>query len=295
MVGEMDKINFELVSQYIKNMLFYVKNYKKILEIYEDGVSKEYVKEFIKNRIISPLYYYKIFNCDKNELNEIKKLVKFTRDNEFMIDSLKFSFPNPHPYIINTKYDIVLPEVFLYHCGLKYLGDDILNKIREGSIIDCGAFIGDSSIIFSKYTDDKVFAFEPDERIFSYLVENIKKNNLNNKVIPINYGVGDKEKILNFEGIELKITTIDNIVKKENINRVSLIKMDIEGYELKALKGSKKTIKEHKPVLIISAYHRMEDILEIPYYLKELVPEYRFRFLNLRKSHPMFEKVIVAL
>ena len=70
-MGEMDRANFKLVIQYIKNVLFYVKNYKKILGIYEDEVSKEYVKEYIKNRIISPLYYYKILNCDKNEVNEI--------------------------------------------------------------------------------------------------------------------------------------------------------------------------------------------------------------------------------
>lgn len=96
-------------------------------------------------------------------------------------------------------------------------------------------------------------------------------------MIPLNYGVGDREEIL-----------------KENIDRVSLIKMDIEGYELKALRGARETIQKYKPVLIISAYHRREDILEIPYYLKDLVPEYKFRFLNLRKSHPIFEKVIIA-
>jgi len=71
--------------------------------------------------------------------------------------------------------------------------------------------------------------------------------------------------------------------------------MDIEDYELKALKGARKTIKKYKPVLIISAYHKREDILEIPYYLKNLVPEYRFRFLNLKKSSPAGERVIIAL
>jgi len=295
MVGKMDKVTFNLVNNYVKNVLFYIKNYKKILRIYEDKTSKKYVKEYIKNKLISPLYYYKILNCDKHELDKIKKLVKFVGNNEFIINDLKFNFPNPHPYMMNTKYDIILPEVFLYHCGLKYLKSNILNKIKQGNIIDCGAFIGDSSIILSRYTDHKVFALEPDERIFRYLVENIKKNNLDNKVIPINYGVGDKEETLNFKDIKLKITTIDSIIKKEKIDNVSLIKMDIEGYELKALKGAKKTIQKYKPVLIISAYHKKEDILEIPYYLKKLVPEYKFKFLNLRKSHTIFEKVIVAL
>ncbi|MBW9221447.1 FkbM family methyltransferase [Methanothermococcus sp. SCGC AD-155-C09] len=277
-----------------KNTKFYLKNYKKILDIYEDEVSKKYVKEYIRNTIlyplIYPLYYCSRILCINNELNEIKKLkklVKFTGNNKFTIENLKFNFPK-------TKFSIVTPEVFLYHYGLKNFEKDILNKIRNGNIIDCGAFIGDSSIILSRYTDHKVFAFEPDESIFNYLVENIKNNNLDNKVTSINYGTGDREEILNFGDVELKITTIDNIVEKEKINGVSLIKMDIEGYELKALRGGAKTIKKYKPVLIISAYHKREDLLEIPYYIKDLVPEYRFRFLNLRKSDPRGERVIMA-
>jgi len=46
--------------------------------------------------------------------------------------------------------------------------------------------------------------------------------------------------------------------------------------------------------LIISAYHKIDDILKIPNYLKDLIPEYKFRFLNLRRSHPVADKVIIA-
>ena len=146
----------------------------------------------------------------------------------------------------------------------------------------------------SKYTDHKVYALEPDKTIFNYLTENIRKNNLDNKIIPINCGVEDREEVMDFKTAKLNLTTIDNIVKNKNINKVSLIKMDIEGYELKALKGAKETIKKHKPILIVLAYHKREDILKIPNYLKKLNPEYKFKFLILRKSHPIFEKVIVA-
>jgi len=281
---------------YIKNVLFYyVVNYRKILEIYEDELSKKYVREYIKNRLI--YHHYRKINylrCSNDEVEEIKRLIEYIGDNEFVIEGLKFRYPKAHPYIVRDIYDIIFPTVFLYHYGLKNLDVNVLSKIKNGHIIDCGAFIGDSSIILSYYTDHKVFAFEPDKSVFNYLVENIKINNLNNKVIPINYGVGDKEEILNFGEMKFKITTIDNFIKKKKINKVSLIKMDIEGYELKALKGARKTIKKYKPVLIISAYHKIEDILEIPYYLKKLVSEYKFKFLDLKKSHSTFEKVIIA-
>ena len=65
------KVNFKLMCIYYKNVLFYLKNYNKILNVYEDDVSKKLCKKYIRTRLLSPLYYFKILNCDKNELNEI--------------------------------------------------------------------------------------------------------------------------------------------------------------------------------------------------------------------------------
>ena len=51
--------------------------------------------------------------------------------------------------------------------------------------------------------------------------------------------------------------------------------MDIEGSEMKALKGAEKLIRERKPNLAICVYHKPNDIVDIPLYLKSLVPEYK--------------------
>lgn len=51
--------------------------------------------------------------------------------------------------------------------------------------------------------------------------------------------------------------------------------MDIEGSELKALEGAKGAIQKHHPILAICVYHRKEDLLTIPQYIKSLYGGYR--------------------
>ena len=52
--------------------------------------------------------------------------------------------------------------------------------------------------------------------------------------------------------------------------------MDIEGAEIDAIKGGIHTIKNCKPMLMISLYHKPEDLIEIPLLLNEICKEYNF-------------------
>ena len=74
--------------------------------------------------------------------------------------------------------------------------------------------------------------------------------------------------------IEVSVVPIDAVV--DPADRITMIKMDVEGAELESLKGARKTIQRDKPKLAICIYHKPEDMTEIPLYIKELVPEYRF-------------------
>lgn len=55
-----------------------------------------------------------------------------------------------------------------------------------------------------------------------------------------------------------------------------MIKMDIEGFEYKALEGSKKHIKKTHPKLLISVYHNHDDIYRIPKLIENICSEYKF-------------------
>ena len=69
--------------------------------------------------------------------------------------------------------------------------------------------------------------------------------------------------------------SIDDVLE-ENGTPITLLKMDIEGSERKALEGARKSIIKYKPRMAISVYHKPEDILEIPNYILTLDNRYNF-------------------
>lgn len=58
-------------------------------------------------------------------------------------------------------------------------------------------------------------------------------------------------------------------------DKISFIKLDIEGAELRSLQGAGRIILRNRPRLAVCLYHKKEDYWKISCYLKSLVPEYR--------------------
>ncbi len=147
------------------------------------------------------------------------------------------------------------------------------------TIIDIGANYGTYSFFLSKlYPQAKIFAFEPATGSYNILKKIIRRFNLNN-VIPIKKGLGSKEEtkeiitpmhytIIAYIGNknmqknkeddseEIEITTLDNFVKKNKIQRIDFIKCDVEGFELSVFKGAKKTLRKFKPVVFVEIEER---------------------------------------
>jgi hypothetical protein len=79
--------------------------------------------------------------------------------------------------------------------------------------------------------------------------------------------------VLNNGNLEVDCITIDKFFAQI---KPTYIKMDIEGSELKALHGARKTVKKYLPVLAICVYHKPKDIWEIPLYINSISNKYRF-------------------
>lgn len=74
--------------------------------------------------------------------------------------------------------------------------------------------------------------------------------------------------------VEVELVTIDSIVAELGLERLDVLKMDIEGAERHALRGAFDTIRRFKPTLPIAAENLPDDISVVPEVVREAVPEY---------------------
>jgi FkbM family methyltransferase len=135
-------------------------------------------------------------------------------------------------------------------------------------IIDVGSYPGDFTIVANYFLNNsgKIICFEPDINNYKILCNNIKKYKIKNVKI-IKKGLWNKKDVLHFDTNKgessitkngkyiIKVNTLDNELKSLKIKKVDFIKMDVEGAELEALKGMKKTLKNNNCKLAIASYH----------------------------------------
>jgi FkbM family methyltransferase len=132
-------------------------------------------------------------------------------------------------------------------------------------VIDGGANIGFVAVPVAQFLQPKngiVYAFEPQRMIFNALAGTIALNEINNLFLekkalgdkkgftfvpPVDYGkpadFGTVELGDNEQGEAVEIITVDSL----NLERLDFFKLDVEGYEVLALQGAKKTIKQFEP------------------------------------------------
>lgn len=193
-------------------------------------------------------------------------------------------------------------------------------EVNEHDVFfDCGAFVGETTC-WALQKGAQVYAFEPFKENFDLLTANLKHNGYTNHHC-FNCAVEDQNTVKNIclvpghessafivkednalfqstmrsnaeerEEHKINCVRIDDFVKSAKAVP-TLIKMDIEGSELSALKGAAETIRQHQPKLAICLYHKNIDLWSIPLYIKSLVPEYK---LFCRENAPGSEFVLYA-
>lgn len=191
----------------------------------------------------------------------------------------------------NTKYGLITlykNDVFIsqsFKNGI-YWDIDTLLKLRKCinpncNILEIGGHCGTSSIVYSSFLNDnkKIYVYEPQCNMYNLLVQNIKQNNLLNKIIPKNLGVfcfegnGNMNNIdldggggvvskryneennlacnfggicLGIDGENINLTTMDNM----NLDNIGYIHCDAQGSENFIFSKGTETIKKYRPVIL---------------------------------------------
>lgn len=171
---------------------------------------------------------------------------------------------------------------------LQYFNPDFMEFVDSGEVfVDAGCFDMSTSIKLQEHCAvKKIYAFEPDLNNYEICRKVASEKFTNGTVEIIPKGTWSSDTTLCFDSSadgashisgsgdrKIEVVAIDNVV--DSNEKVTFIKMDVEGAELESLKGAEKTIERCKPKLAICIYHKPKDMIEIPMFIKKLVPDYK--------------------
>ena len=179
-------------------------------------------------------------------------------------------------------------------------------KVKNGDVVmDAGANCGHLSIYYSKLTGEngKIYAFEPDKINIERINENINLNkDLENNIKIESLLLWNENKMVDFyeagtvgssavwipdtdKCVKKEAVRIDDWVRRNNINKLDFIKMDIEGAEIEALEGCVKTIQNLSPNFAIASYHFVngeQTYIKVEEFFKKI--NYPYKTVRFRKN-----------
>ena len=181
----------------------------------------------------------------------------------------------------------------------------LITETPKAIFMDIGANVGHHSIFLSKYAS-QVLAFEPYPKVNMQFKQQIAHNNISNIQI-FETGLSDRRETLNYyaptgnnEGIgsfdessigkgntnygKLELQEGDQVIESDSWKNIKLIKIDVEGFEKKVIKGLSRTIEEERPVIVCEITYGQQlsfgSIEELSSYLPQ---NYEILTFNTRK------------
>ena len=191
-------------------------------------------------------------------------------------------------YCLNMdRRQVYLPRYGVMYaiCGQQYF--DFFEPGSDEIFVDAGAFDGQTSVEFTKWCPGykDIYMFEANNRAESSIKktmveENISKYHLHMKGISnCSRTVNFYDDVVNMTGSQISSSgeaIVPLVSLDETIDdKVTFIKMDIEGEERNALLGAENLIKTYKPRLAVCVYHKIDDFFRIPELILNFNKDYR--------------------
>ena len=224
--------------------------------------------------------------CDEESRRIFENVIKFKLTGDIRCLAIAESDP------VEAMETLVRPKEIRVAADLgAYNGDTVRELLRA-----CGGSV------------KTVYAMEPDARNFRKLQAYAEEERRAN-VIPVAVGAWSEMTMLYFDGSgnrnasfgsNRSDTLADRPVKLTEINAdtldrvldgaaVDYIKYDVEGSEREALLGSAGTVRAYMPTLLVSLYHRNEDIFDLPLLIKREFPAYRGFYMRRFAGIPAWD------
>ena len=219
-----------------------------------------------------------MYNC----YSEIVVKYLFSRTIQQIASLIYFLLYSSKLIRLNLVDTIYIKLYLLYKSKIESFDLEFLKNYLKGTItvIDVGSNVGYFTISIAKYLDNtsKILSIEPSEQNIIRMKKVLKHRTIVQKIEIVKAGASDSNNVGYLkidqknpsnnqissakEGcIEIKLLTLDSICS--GIGDIGLVKIDVQGYELKVLQGATKLIAEQLPILLIEIDYRISSLLAL--------------------------------
>jgi FkbM family methyltransferase len=205
--------------------------------------------------------------------------------------------------LVLFRLGLNLPYSSFIHKEAQYFNNISLSRFKGRAIcyVDAGAYNGDSFFALKKiHRVSAAYLLEPDPANFSALTSNVRSAGESAVCLPV--GASAMHELARFHGAVgeaahldplgnqgIVTVALDDLLEGQNID---LIKLDIEGSEVQALGGMKRTLISEKPSLTLSCYHRPEDLWVLIKHIKSYAD---YNFFLRQHAFNSFDLVLYAV
>ena len=282
-----------------------------------DNIKTKYlqINDYNKNAIekfLAQFNYWGKLNCAEGEFEELKLRAEVLKNHVDDFDNL---FDKLGDY--RSKKVLYGILNYWYNSDFNALGSareenysqyfdlDLIKPVAEEVYVDVGAYTGDTILNYINTYGiyKKIYAYEITESSIKIMQNTLKDfanidirklalKDINGDMHVTTNSISASANTVTDEGEEkVKCVTLDDDLKE----KITLIKMDIEGSEEKALIGATNHIKNDTPKLLISVYHNHDDLWKLPKLINTINDNYTFYLRYFGNRYYPTEVVLIAL
>jgi len=313
---EFNEYTFWVNDHFVNDAVNHKQEFFNLYNMLDDDKSKKVFNWVVGYRIVCSLLHEPLL-WEAKKPSKLYEMIPCTTGIDTFYETYEKAM-NDNTSCLHAEHYSIWHTFYLEH----YRYDELF-KINDGDIVfDIGGYVGDTALYFSrKVQSGHVYTFEPDKQHANKINENIKHFSINN-ISVIEKGVSDYSGTAGFSKFgasggsikdegeqQIEVIELDKFVEDKSIfvhDKIDLIKLDIEGFELDALTGAESVIREYRPILLISVYHtRLQDnseyiikpgygdLIPISKYIKEKCKDYRFSLRH--KNCGLFETLLICV